>query len=938
VSWDASDVGRPAATARSATDRLLRLALLAFPARFRREHAGDLIALYRDYEAAGRRPNRVAALWDVVRNGLGARLESVRPAGAPHPPRLPEKRNPLMDWLWQDLRFGLRMLRKSPVFTAVAVISLAVGIGANTTVFGFIDAALLRPLAVANPYELVVLGWRSPAGTELPDISTWGWYLRDDNGDGLSSSYSLRAYQAMRERTDVLTTTFAFADMGTVNANYDDQAELARLQVVSDNYYPSLGIAAERGRLLVADDNRPDADAVAVVSHAYWQRRFGGDDDVIGATLRLNNVPFTVIGVTPPDFHGTLQAGDNPDITVALVQQPRVSTSSRDMSEARFWWLHVMGRMAPGVSRAAAEEQLNVLFHQSVQADLFPDGIPEQFTLPDVDLRDGFQGMTEQRGLMETPLRIMAAVVALVLLIACVNVASLLMARASSRRREIAVRLSLGAGRRQVVRQLVAESVVLSLVAGALGVGLAVWGRELLLRALSTRELYVEGVRTDWRVLGFGLLLSLLTGLAFGLVPALRTSRPELAPALRDGAGETGRRHGGLWGLRTMLVSQVAMSMLLLVVAGLFVRTLLNLEREATGFDADGVAIMRVDPGLNGYAGEREVALYDELRRRLRGIPGVQAATVASHSPVSGHISYTTLKIAGYEPSEDDEMGAVYNMVAPDFFDTFRIPLLLGRGITEQDRAGAPKVAVVNQTFVERFFPDESPLGHRIGLGRDGEPDEYEIVGVVADVKYQQLSDREHAVAHVALAQHAAPTPSPAMTLAVRTTGSAAEVIGAARDVVRQVDADIPVFEARTLAAQQATTLEMQRLFARMSVILGALALGLACIGLYAMLSYNVVRRTREIGVRMALGARRVDVARLVMRELLVVLGGVAIGLAAAVATTRWVASLMYGLSTTDPPTYVAATAVLVAVAVLAAFVPARRATGVDPVVALRAD
>jgi predicted permease len=381
------------------------------------------------------------------------------------------------------------------------------------------------------------------------------------------------------------------------------------------------------------------------------------------------------------------------------------------------------------------------------------------------------------------------------------------------------------------------------------------------------------------------------------------------------------------------------MSVLLLVVAGLFVRTLLNLEREATGFDADGVAIMRVDPGLNGYAGGREVAYYDELRRRLRAIPGVQAATVASHSPVSGHISYSTLKISGYEPSEDDQMGAVYNMVAPDFFATFRIPLLLGRGITEQDRAGTPKVAVVNQTFVDRFFPDESPIGHRIGLGRDGAPDEYEIVGVAADVKYQQLSDRDYAVAHVALAQHADPdSPSPAMTLAMRSSGNAAQVIGAARDVVRQVDPDIPVFDARTLAQQQATTLEMERLFALMSVILGALALGLACIGLYAMLSYSVVRRTREIGVRMALGARRVDVARLVMRELLVVLGGVVVGLAAALAATRWMESLLYELSTTDPTTYGAATAVLLAVAVLAAYVPARRATGVDPVIALRAE
>lgn len=911
-----------------------RLALWAFPARFRRLHARELIELYEDYAAAGRHLGPAVAFWDLLSNGFRIRFDNLRSVGRNRPPRLPEKkRNLRMDSLWQDLRFAVRMLTKSPAFTAVAVVSLAVGIGANTAVFGLVDAALFRPLDVPAPEELVVLGWRSPAGTELPDIGTWGWYLRDDNGDGLSSSYSVRAYEALRDRADVLRAAFAFADGGAVNVSYDEQSELAATQLVTGNYFGVLGVEPEVGRLIVADDDRVDADAVAVLSYGYWQSRFGGDADAVGATVRLNGSPFTVIGVTPPSFRGTLQVGDNPDVSVPVARQPQVSTSSRDMTLPRNWWLHVMGRLAPGVSMAAASDQLNAVFHQSVQADLFPDGIPAQYTLPDVDLRPGFQGMTEQRSLLAAPLRIMSAVVALVLIIACVNVANLLMARASTRRREIALRLSMGAARKRVVRQLLVESVVLSTIAGAVGIAFAVWGREILMQALNTRELSVAGVRTDARVLGFGVLVSLLTGVVFGLVPAYRASRPDLTPALKEGAGETAAG-GGMWGLRSLLTTQVAMSMVLLVVAGLFVRTLWNLQGEATGFDPEGVAVLRINPGLNGYEGMRRVALYEDLQRRLDSLPGVDASTVTTHSPVSGRVSFTTLKLPDYEPGEDEQLSAFYNLVTPGFFDTFRIPLLAGRPIGPEDRDGTPMVAVVNQAFAERFFPDESPIGHRLGLGREGDPGEYEIVGVAANVKYQQLSDRQYPVAHVALRQHVDDNSS--LTLALRGGADIAANIAAARRVVREVDPDVPVFDVRTLSEQQAGTLEMQRLFARLSLCLGTLALGLVCIGLYGVLSYNVVRRTREIGVRKALGARGRDVVRIVARELTAVLIGIGLGLAAAWMTTRFVESLMYGLSPTDPTTFVAATAVLLMVAVLSAWVPARRASRVDPVIALR--
>ena len=338
-----------------------RILMMAFPRGFRARHGRDLLELYRDYGAAGRAASRIGAAWDLLRNGFGVRGDDFRSAGAPRTQRLPTKRTTAMDSIWQDITFGARMLRKSPAFTAVAVLSLAIGIGANTVVFGFVDASLLRSLAVTNPHELVVLGWRTRAGTEMPDVSTWGWYLRDDNGDGLSSSYSLPAFEAIRDRNEVLSSTFAFADAGRINVIVDNQAEHASGQYVSGNYYTALGVDPALGRLIVADDDRAAAGSVAVLSHGYWSRRFGESADVVGGTIRINNAPFTVIGVAPADFHGTLQVGDDPDVTVPLAHQSLVSTSSRDMTRPVFWWLHLMGRMRDGVTMAAAESHLNAL-------------------------------------------------------------------------------------------------------------------------------------------------------------------------------------------------------------------------------------------------------------------------------------------------------------------------------------------------------------------------------------------------------------------------------------------------------------------------------------------------------------------------------------------------------------------------------------------------
>jgi predicted permease len=910
-----------------------RLLLRLFPRRFRSPHGRDLYELYRDFARQGR-PAGAGAAWDLLRSGLGARLDDWRsPPGGP-PSSLPHQRNVHMDSIGHDIRYAARTLRRSPGFTAVAVASLAIGIGANTAVFSLIDAAMLRPLPVESPADLVVLGWRSPAGSELPDVRISGWYHRDDNGDGLSSSYSPPAFRALRAGNGSLSTLWAFAELDRLNVSVDGAAELASGQAVSGNYYGALGVVAAAGRLIGEDDDRADADPVVVLGHGYWQRRFGGGD-VVGRTIGINGNPFTVIGVAAEDFTGTGQVGSDPDVTVSLAMHERVSTRAASPSDAGNWWLHLMGRLRPRVGLETAQADLELVFHRSVEADLFPDGVPEGITVPEVDLQPGAQGMNDRRRTLRQPLATTSVVVALLLVIACVNVANLLLARSGARRREIAVRLSIGASRWRLVRQLLAESVVLSLLAGGAGVLLATWGRSLLLGTLVPRDLWVGGVETNARVLGFGVLVSLLTGVVFGLVPAWRSSRPDLTPSLKQATGDAGTR-AGRWLPKTLMVAQVAMSLPLLVAAGLFVRTLANLENEATGFDPEGVAILTIDARLNGYDGSRQVAMYGEVRRGLAAIPGVAAATITAHSPLSNRFSSTTLKVPGYTPAAGESPSAQYNLVGPGFFETFGIPLLLGREIGAEDRVGGRMVAVIDETLAERYFPGESPLGKRLGLGRDGAPDEYEVVGVAANVKYQRPHDPWYPVAHVSFAQHAGTLG--AMTLALRTSGDPSDAMVAARNVVREVDPNVPVRDVRTLTAQVGETVERERLFVRLSAFIGALALGLACIGLYGVLSASVMRRTREIGVRMALGARAFDIVRLVAAEMRSVALGAALGILATYGLIGLLEGLLYGLSPTEPLTIAVATLLVLAVAALAAYLPARRAAAVDPLVALRAD
>jgi predicted permease len=931
-----SQNGRPSATNGEVTGARLpfafRFFLRLFPHRFRRGHGRDLYELYCDFDRKGR-PAGAGAAWDLLRSGLGARIDDWRSPRSQPPPPYPQEGNVYMDTIGHDIRYAARTLRRSPGFTAVAVASLAIGIGANTAVFSLIDAAMLRPLPVDAPHELVVLGWRSPAGTQRPDVRISGWYLRDDNGDGLSSSYSPPAFRAIRAGNRSLSTLWAFAEIDRLNVSVDGAAELASGQAVSGNYYGALGVVAAAGRLIGEDDDRAGADPVVVLGHGYWQRRFGGGD-VVGRTIGINGNPFTVIGIAAEGFTGTGQVGSNPDVSVPLAMHERVSTRAASLSDAGNWWLHLMGRLRPGVGLETAQADLDLVFHRSVEADLFPDGVPAGITVPEVDLQPGAQGMNDRRRTLRQPLATTSVVVALLLVIACVNVANLLLARSGARRREIAVRLSIGASRWRLVRQLLAESVVLSLLAGGAGVLLATWGRSLLVGTLVPRDLWVGGVTTNARVLGFGVLVSLLTGIVFGLVPAWRASRPDLAPALKQATGDAGG--GGRWLPKTLMVAQVAMSLPLLVAAGLFARTLANLQEQATGFDPEGVAILTIDPRLNGYDGRRQAAMYDEIRRRLAAIPGVAAATVTAYGPLSNRFSSTTLKVPGYTPAEGESPSTNYNLIGPGFFETFGIPLLLGRGITGEDREGGRMVAVINEALAERYFAGESPLGKHLGIGRDGAPDEYEVVGVAANVKYQRPHDPWHPVVHVAYAQHV--DALGAMTLALRTSGDPSDAMVAARNVVREVDPNVPVRDVRTLSAQVAETVERERLFVRLSAFIGALALGLACIGLYGVLSASVMRRTREIGVRMALGARAFDIVRLVAAEMRTVALGAALGILATYGLIGLLEGLLYGLAPTEPLTIAAATALLLAVAALAAYLPARRAVAVDPLVALRAD
>ena len=830
--------------------------------------------------------------------------------------------------LGHDLRFAVRSFKKSPVFLAVAVLSLALGIGANTAIFTLVDQILLRLLPVKNPQQLVLLWGRGP-------------HYGSNNGR-YKLSYPM--YEDFRDHNQVFSGVFC--RWGTsFSVSSEGRTERVDGELVSGTYFPVLGVGAALGRVFTPDDDRvPGGHAVAVISYRYWLNRFGGSKDVIGKKLLVDGYPLTIVGVSQAGFDGT-DPGSSPQIRVPVMMEAQLSPQFAEfysLKNRRGRWVNVFGRMKPGVTMTQAKAALQPFFHQMLEMEVrekdFSTAAPETkkaFLSMWMELLPASKGDSELRREFASPLLVLTALVGLVLLIACANVANLQVARATARQKEVAVRLALGASRSRIVSQLLVESLTLALAGGAVGLALAVWMDRALLNFLPAGDspLTISTV-PDWRILAFNLGISLLTGIVFGLAPALQSTRPNLAGTLKDQVGSIAG--GTAVGLRkTLVAAQVALSLLLLIGAGLFIRSLSNLKGLDPGFRTTNLIGFAVDPPMNGYQPERSLDFYRRLRESLDALPGVESSSLAVMPVLTGDEWDSSMAVEGFQHKATEAPDPHMQFISPDYFKTMNIPILLGRDFRMTDGRGAPKVCMVNERFARRFFKGGLAIGKHIGMGGDpGTKLDIEIVGVVRDTKYESM--REEVPLEVYRPYHQMEFVI-GMYAYVRTARRPEQAFSGIRRVVNGLDPNLPLFQMKTIETQMEESLITERLVATLSTGFGALATVLAAIGLYGVMAYIVAQRTREIGVRMALGASARDVVKLVMRDVFILTGiGIAIGLPAAWGLTRMVRSQLYGIQPNDTLTIAAATLGIAFVALLAGYVPALRATRVDPMRALR--
>ena len=844
-------------------------------------------------------------------------------------------------WQWlerllQDTRYGLRQLRRNPGFTLTAVLTLALGIGANTALFSVVDSVLLKTLPVNEPERLTLFEWR--AG---PSFRTSGM-----SGYEETSLFRHEVFARMRQAhaaapDSPLSDFFAFAPI-EVTVVVGDQAEVITGQAVSGGYYNGLRVQPVLGRTITDEDDQPSAAPVVVLSHQFWQERFSANPAVIGQPLKLNQQSFTIIGVTSPAFNGALQVSMRPAVTIAIASEPLLNGENSLLGTATnpgLWWLNLMGRLKPGATHEQARASLNGAF-QAVALEIMPpprgDNEPAQLDPkehPRLRAESGSRGMLDERREYAPTIYGLFIVVALVLLLACANIANLLLARAASRNAEISIRLAAGAGRGRLIRQLLNESLLLASCGGVLGVLFALWGNSALL-ALTDKDTGLLPSHVDlnlnWRVLAFTLAISLLTGVLFGLAPAWRATRRDLAASLKQSRrtiGAVSRLSKGL------IVAQVALSLLLLIGAGVFLRTLHNLQRVNLGFNQDNLLVFRLQPAQGGYEDKRLVRFYQELFARLDELPGVRAATFG-RKPLIARDNWANGILL---PGEDEMTATAHStsrqMVRENYFAALEIPFLRGRNFTAQDDANAPQVAIVNQTFAHKFFPDDDVLGKRVTFRQAKR--RVEIVGVVADTKYH--SQRRDIVPLLYTPWQQEGEFMGAMYFTLRTAGEPTALAATVLQIVRELDNNLPVTELSSQSARSQATIGQERLSARLLSFFGTLALLLAAIGLSGVLAYSVNQRTREFSVRLALGATPGGIQKLVVREgMTLAATGLALGAAGALALSRFLQALLYGVGSLDPLTYAAAASVLIAVAVAACWLPARRAARVDPMVALR--
>ena len=847
-----------------------------------------------------------------------------------------------VDTALRDLRYSLRSLARTPGFTAVAILTLALGIGANTAIFTLLDQILLRLLPVKNPQELVLLTMR---GRHYG--SNWG-------GNAISHPM----FRDFAAHNEVFTDMFCrFPYSGSLS--FDGQSERVDMELVSGTFFSDLGLNPLLGRVFTPDDDKtPDAYPYVILNFTYWKSRFASDPEIVGKSLFLNNTKMTIVGVLRPGFDG-VELGRIPKVFVPIMMEKEMLIGVTDdmLKERRNRWVNAFGRLKPGVTRERAKASLQPFMHSMLEMEVkekaFAHASPydrEQFLKCSIDVLPGSQGRSYTRQTLSTPLWVLMATTGLVLLIACANLANLLLVRGSGRKKEIAIRLAMGATRPRIIFQLLIESLSLAAFGAIAGLALAYWADKALMAAYLPSDSGGLRISTapDLRILFFTLLITFLTGVFFGLMPALQTTKPDVASTLKDeAAAVVGASHGGL--RKSLVIAQVTLSLLLLISAGLFTRSLGNLRNLGPGFPAQNLVAFEIDPSYSGYSVARQKIFYPQLLDALSSIPGVQAGGLASQRILEDDEWDSSMTVEGFSPPTPDAHPEPYmNEISPNYFAALGVPIVNGRDFRSTDdhevkhrpeeppdQGWVPSVVMINETFAKKYFAGRNPIGLHIGFGSDpGTPTDMEVIGVVKDIKYTNLKDEIPPQAYL---PYLGSRYVGGMVIYVRTIGDPNQLIGAIRSKVRDLDANLPIFAMRTEEVQINNSLSAERMIASLSAVFGFLATLLAVIGLYGVMAYAVAQRTREVGIRMALGAAQGKVIWMVMREVLLLVAlGVAAGVPASLALTKLVQSQLFGLTPHDPGTLAIATAALAFVACAAGYIPAWRASRLDPVRALR--